>query len=392
MCAAPIETRGADPGEGSLGLIEQIASGFAIPRPVERIAPLGRGLINETFRVQAGPCDYVLQRLNPRVFPDPLQIMRNLQRLAAHATRHPPDDLHLPRLVPTHAGATALQDATGGIWRLMEFITNTISLPSLASPAQAREVGLLLGRFHSLLQTLPSDAMGITLPGFHETPGYLARLDACHATVDPGEQDDDLAACLGFVETHRELSRCLADAQAAGRIPVRIIHGDPKLDNMLFDSSDGRARALIDLDTVQPGLILHDIGDCLRSCCNRRGETAAGGGVCFDLDLAAPLLRAYAQQTRHWLLDAERNLIPNALALMPFELGLRFLTDHLDGNRYFKITEPHQNLRKAAVQFALVRDIEAKAESIQALVEDAFTTARQPLIQPGAHGDRPARP
>lgn len=157
-----------------------------------------------------------------------------------------------------------------------------------------------------------------------------------------------------------------------GLIPERVVHGDPKLDNLLFDAEGRRALAMIDLDTVQPGLTLHDIGDCLRSCCNRRGEFTSESHVAFDLDVCRPLLRAYADQTRELLVPAELALLFDAIRLIPFELGLRFLTDHLQGNRWFRVSAPGQNLAKARVQFALVTDIERKEGEIRAIIAACF--------------------
>jgi Ser/Thr protein kinase RdoA (MazF antagonist) len=165
----------------------------------------------------------------------------------------------------------------------------------------------------------------------------------------------------------------LEDARRLGRIPVRVVHGDPKLDNILFDRTRTRALALIDLDTVQPGLVHHDIGDCVRSCCNRSGESPEGEPRAeLDLDVFRDILGAYSAETRDLLTPAEIELVSDAVRLIPFELGLRFLTDHLEGDRYFKVGEPGQNLRRALVQFALVADIEGKEREIRRIVADGF--------------------
>jgi Ser/Thr protein kinase RdoA (MazF antagonist) len=145
---------------------------------------------------------------------------------------------------------------------------------------------------------------------------------------------------------------------------------------MLFSGHPAEACALIDFDTLQAGLILHDIGDCLRSCCNRRGEGQDPADVAsFDLDLAESILAGYAAQTATWLLASEIALVPEAMRLMPLELGLRFLTDHLEGDHYFKVAERGQNLRKARVQFALVLDIERKMTRIRDIVAHRFIAA-----------------
>nr|WP_093189091.1 aminoglycoside phosphotransferase family protein [Thiocapsa sp. KS1] len=359
----------------TLAALATIAEAFEIPSPVVAIEPYGRGLINDTFRVAAGGTRYVLQRINGAVFPDPLRIMSNIQALDRTARLHPDLGFRVPALIATRAGDAGLRAPDGSVWRLMTLIEDAVSLHRIEEPEQAREVGRLLGRFHTLLQSLPAEVLGVTLPGFHDTPAYLARFLSVLARLEGARNDPQIETGIRFALDRQALARRLADARDRGEIPVRVIHGDPKLDNILFDRDSGRALALIDLDTLQPGLILHDIGDCLRSCCNRSGESADGRtAVAFDLAVAEPILRAYAEQTRAWLSAEEIALIPEAIRLMPFELGLRFLTDHLEGDRYFKVAEPGENLRKAGIQFALVRDIEGKAEDIRAMVSHCFQT------------------
>ena len=360
------------PTHVSLG---SIVEAFEIASPVETIEPYGRGLINDTFRVSAGGTRYVLQRINGAVFPDPLRIMCNIQVLDRQARQQPDLGFRVPALIATRKGEAGLRASDGNVWRLMTLIEDAVGLPGIEDPEQACEIGRLLGRFHTLLQSLPAEALSVTLPGFHETPAYLARFLSVLARVEGARNDPQIETCVRFALDRQALATRLADARDRGEIPVRVIHGDPKLDNILFDRDSGRALALIDLDTLQPGLILHDIGDCLRSCCNRSGESADGRNrVAFDLAVAEPILHAYAEQTRAWLSPEEIALIPEAIRLMPFELGLRFLTDHLEGDRYFKVAEPGENLRKAGIQFALVTDIEVKVEDINTMVTRCFQT------------------
>ncbi|UHD18744.1 phosphotransferase enzyme family protein [Thiocapsa bogorovii] len=350
-----------------------IAEAFEIPSPVETVEPFGRGLINDTFRVAAGGVRCVLQRINGTVFPDPFRILSNIQALDRQARRHPDLGFRVPALIPTRAGDAGLRAPDGNVWRLMTMIEDTVGLPRVEHPDQAREVGRLLGRFHTLLQSLPPEALGVTLPGFHDTPAYRARFFSVLARIEGARDNPKVETCVRFAIERQALARRISNARDRGEIPVRVTHGDPKLDNILFDRDSGRAIALIDLDTLQPGLIPHDIGDCLRSCCNRSGESAHGRTqVMFDLAVAEPILQAYAEQTRAWLNPEEIALIPEAIRLMPFELGLRFLTDHLEGDRYFKVVEPGENLRKAEIQFALVADIESKAQDIEIMVNRFF--------------------
>jgi len=363
-----------------------ITARFALPAPTNRVERYGSGLINATFLVTAGDERYILQRINDRVFPAPDRIMGNLAVLGAHLAGRPDAGLRLPALLPARDGTPFVRADDGSVWRLMEFIADAAGLAEVADRRQAAEIGRILGRFHALTSDLAPEALAETLPGFHVTPHYLDRLSRVL-----GDLGADLCAqagpALAFVAPRRDGAAALEAARREGRVPTRVIHGDPKLDNILFDGAAGRAVSLIDLDTVQPGLWLYDLGDCLRSCCNRTGESPplADGperseptpaAARFDLDLCRAILAAYAQETRGLLAAAEIELLFAAIRLIPFELGVRFLTDHLEGNRYFRVAAPGQNLRKALVQFALVEDIEGKEPEIRDILAGCFGSRR----------------
>ena len=352
-----------------------LLAGFAVDGPVGPIEPLGKGLINLSFRVSAGGRDWVLQRLNGEVFAHPERIMANLRLLAGHGAQASALGLKIPALVPGRDGAPFVRAPDGGLWRLMELITDAVTLARLETEDQAREVGRVLGRFHRLAAELPREGLQVSLPGFHHTPTYLARhlraraLAKDLAHTDPAVLED----CLDRVDSRRDLAEVLESAYAQGRIAERVIHGDPKLDNILFDAAGGRALALIDLDTVQPGLIQQDLGDCLRSCCNRMGESPEGRArPAFDLGLCAAILGGYGQEAASLLRRGDIAVLYDSIRLLPFELALRFLTDHLEGDRYFRVDHRGQNLEKARTQLDLLADIEAKEPAIRRIIADAF--------------------
>jgi Ser/Thr protein kinase RdoA (MazF antagonist) len=171
------------------------------------------------------------------------------------------------------------------------------------------------------------------------------------------------------VEAREELAGVLERAKAAGVLPLRPIHGDPKVNNVLLDARSGEAIALVDLDTVKPGLVHYDIGDCLRSACNPLGEeTLTPEKVGFDLQLCAALLEGYGAAAGAILSDADHAYLYDAIRLLSFELGLRFFSDHLAGNVYFHTVRPGHNLDRALVQFHLTASIEAQEQEIRALL------------------------
>jgi len=340
--------------------------------PVE-VSPLGRGLINDTFLVRTdAPADsrVILQRLNREVFPAPCGIMANLRVLVEHVSRLrarqplPEGDIQLPRVYNTLDGGDCLADRRGDSWRALGFIENSINLDRLDDPRQAYQVGFCLGRFHALTHDLPAEHMLDTLPGFHIAPGYLRELDLL-AMSGGVASAPDVALWLDFIDGQREAIGVLEQAKAAGDLMERVMHGDPKLDNVLFHRETGSALALVDLDTVKPGLIHYDIGDCARSCCARY----SGSQVGFDLGLCEALLAGYVDQTRHLLTAADYELLYAAIRLIPLELGIRFLTDHLRGNRYFKVRYSGQNLEKAADRFRLTADIERQERALRRLIQ-----------------------
>ncbi len=348
----------------------RIAAEFALDGAITDVRTHGGGLINDTFLVTtANRQQVILQRLNTQVFPHPEWILDNLRALLDHAARQDSHDLQLPALCRARDGRDYVTDNEGGFWRALEFIPDTRSLATLGNPEQAHAVGLALARFHRLLHDLPVNRLHTTLPGFHITPGYLRHFDDVLQDSVTGHSIA-LRDALEFVEEHRELAGVLERARTSGQLVQRPTHGDPKLDNFLFNRDGGQVVALIDLDTVQPGLVQVDVADCLRSCCNRAGESPADlFAVRFDLDMAAAILRGYLGEAREFLDSTDSEHLYDAIRLIPFELGLRFLTDHFAGDVYFKVAQPGQNLLRARAQFRLTEDIERHEGALRRLIE-----------------------
>ena len=345
------------------------ALNFFLPgQAVRSLSPLGAGNINHTWLVvpeQGQPL--VLQRLHPQVFTDPQAVMANMRLVTRHlAAADPPITF---RLRTSPDGADCFVDAAGCCWRLLSHIGPARTLaPPLTAP-QVRAIGGLLGRFHRLVADLDPDSLADPLPDFHITPRYLAQYD----TLDPRRppRNELERFCADTIETHRSGAGSLEAAR--DRLRLQVIHGDPKSTNVLFAADEDRAIALIDLDTVKPGLLLHDLGDCLRSCCNRLGEEGEQGeGELFAADLFRALLAGYRGTAGDLLGPADRSFLVESARLISYELGLRFFTDHLAGDRYFTITRPAQNLHRAAVQFRLHASILRQRSALDALVASLF--------------------
>ena len=357
---------------------QDAANAFDLGGAIHDVRPHGQGLINDTFVITTKTGRRViLQRINHHVFSEPERIMNNLRTLLAHvqqrptAGKNPARDLCLPEIITARDGKDFVKDANGEFWRALSFIENTRTLEAITNTQQAEEAGFALGRFHALIHDLDPARLHTTLPGFHDTPRYLARFTEAARLKRETHDNTELRHCLAFVETHRHLADALEAPRREGKLPVRPVHGDTKLNNFLFDIDSGQAVSLIDLDTVQPGLIHYDIGDCLRSCANTAGESPGDiGAVRFDLDICQSLLKSYFTEARSFLTPQECHAIYDGICLVPFELGLRFLTDQLEGNRYFKTEWPGQNLHRAQTQFALTDSIEKAEKKIRRMIRD----------------------
>lgn len=357
-------------------LEQDIAGQFIPDGKISAIRPHGHGLINDTFvvTVDSGR-QVILQRINRHVFPHPERIMENLRALGEHMRQRTAADnaatrtLQLPAILPARDGRDFVIDAEGGFWRAQEFIEHTRTLDTIIDTTQAGEVGRTLGRFHALIHDLDPARLHRTLPGFHDAPGYFAHFLRASARPRRTAASSELLHGLAFVEARWNLTRVLERGRREGKLVTRPIHGDTKLNNFLFDTRTGKAVSLIDLDTVQPGLIHYDIGDCLRSCANPAGESPPDPGtVRFDLDIGRALLENYLAETGRFLTRHDYDYLYDAIRLVPFELGLRFLTDHLEGDHYFKTEWPGQNLYRALVQFRLTAGIETSEQALKSLI------------------------
>jgi Ser/Thr protein kinase RdoA (MazF antagonist) len=346
--------------------LRAIASRFDLGGELAAIEPLGRGLINDTYLVTiaSGTSRAVLQRINRRAFPQPEAVMQNMTAVLAHAARGPAGRdgravLRFPALYRTRTGGTHVVDEAGEVWRAMTFIDNTRILARLENSEQATEVGRAMGRFHAVIRDLDPRLLTDSRPDYHDTPRHLQKLDQALDGAETRLRDNaEVRRWLEFVDERRSGVDAVERPLRAGLIPRRPIHGDTKLDNFLFDA-----------DTIRPGIVHHDIADCLRSCCNVAGESpAAAQAVRYDMGLGRSILQGYFETAAAPKGDIEVDHLYQAVRLIPFELGMRFLTDYLGGNRYFKTEFTGQNLLRAATQFRLVADIERQRPQIEDVI------------------------
>lgn len=341
--------------------------------PGAHYVPLTGGHINTSYHVTlpGRPDSWLLQRLNLLVFPDGAAVLRNMARVTGHlaraaAARGEDPSRTVLSLLPTTEDEPGIQTVDGAWWRLLGFIPGACAVEHATAPEQAFEAGRGFGRFHALMADYGGAALEETLPGFHDT---ARRFDALTRAV-VAAAEDRLAATVHEVEfavSRRHLATQLTGALAAGVLPGRIAHNDAKIANVLLEADSGRALAVVDLDTVMPGTPLFDVGDLIRSL---TGTTPEDHPDPKDVEVRPAYFAALAEGFlgQGGLGAAERERFLTAGLVITYEQGLRFLTDYLEGDRYYRTSRPGQNLDRARVQFALVRALEAHRPALEQLV------------------------
>jgi Ser/Thr protein kinase RdoA (MazF antagonist) len=361
-----------------------MASKFEVAGRLVTVVPTGSGNVNDTFlaifRTTFSEERFILQRLNLNVFPSPADVMHNMRLITEHVHTRLESELddadriwQLPRVIPTRDGQDYAVDDDGECWRAISLIASATAYDHVRSPEHAHEVGYVLGQFQRLISDVAPERLRDTLPGFHITPTYLDALDEALLTEEGKlrlSSSSSAGWCLRFINERREWCSVLEDAYEAGQIAHRPIHGDPKVANVMIDDMTGKGTSLIDLDTVKPGLVHYDFGDCLRSCCNSLGEeTLELGKVVFDLDLCEAIVRGYMSFGREFLTSNEVALQYDSIRLLAFELGVRFFSDYVAGDPYFKTKEEGQNLKRAMVQLRLCESIETREGAIRRILD-----------------------
>jgi Ser/Thr protein kinase RdoA (MazF antagonist) len=356
------------------------AARFQSPGSVLDVRAYGKGNIHDTYLVTVDSMKevhFILQRINTKVFCHPELLMANMRVVTEHVRQRLHDASlqsqcrwEMPRVLPAQDGKDLWIDQDGSCWRAISFIEAAQPFDTVQDVEHAGEIGFALGMFHHLLADLPSDRLVDTLEGFHIAPRYLRHFDDVMARSCP-ESTPEVRYALEFIDRRRDVVDVLEQAKAQGKLSLRAIHGDPKVNNIMMDTATRRAVAMVDLDTVKPGLIHYDIGDCLRSCCNPLGEDLEQWErVTFEPEFCRAILKGYLSLGRGFLAESDYAYLFDAVHLIAFELGLRFMTDYLEGNVYFKVSRHDHNLFRALVQFKLTESIEAQASAIQGIIQD----------------------
>jgi len=361
--------------------LKAIATEFQCPGTVQAVVPYGTGHINDTYAAtfdQDGRSTrYILQRINHDVFTQPVQVMTNVARVTEHlrgqllASGADDIDRRTLTLIPTCEDNTFHVDEDGNHWRMYIFIEGAKTYDELESTDQAYEAAKAFGLFMKQLADLPGGPLVETIPGFHDT---RSRFDVLQAAIDADvcNRAAQVADEIAFANTREPIVDRLLDLQRAGKIPLVTTHNDTKLNNVMLDDVTGEGICVIDLDTVMPGLSLYDFGDMVRTAMRPCPEDETDlSKVVGRVDMFEAITRGYLAAAGDALNATEIDCLAFSSRLITFEIGIRFLTDYLQGDVYFKTHRDGHNLDRARVQFGMVSSMEAQEEKMESAVQQA---------------------
>ena len=359
-------------------VIQEVLSAYDFPATLLGAVRYGQGHINDTFCVICQPQEgdairFILQGLSSAAFPRPAELMENFVGITSYLREkviaNGGDPLRETlSLVKTRDGKDFYTDANGKVWRLTPFIEGTECYQA-ATPELFEASARCFGRFQYMLQGYPAETLHETIVNFHNTEDrynkFLAALEA-----DKMGRAKDVQAEIEFVTSRKADCSVALQALRDGILPLRVTHNDTKLNNILIDRATGEGICVIDLDTTMPGLSMNDFGDSIRFGANHSKEDEKDlSKVNFDIELYEAYTRGFIQGANGGLTEAELKYLPWGARLMTLECGIRFLTDYLDGDNYFRIHYPEQNLDRCRTQFKLVKDMEEQWDAMAAVIE-----------------------
>lgn len=352
---------------------DSAAQGFQVAGEFIGAAPFGTGHINDSYRVMfregSFHRSFLLQRINTRVFTDPAALMQNMERVTSHIARQvanaPDHDRRVLAPIPSKDNLSFHIDANGGYWRMMPFIEGAQALERIESPRQAFHVAVAFGRFQQQLASLPPPRLNDTIPDFHNTSKRFETLERAIESDDANRVQFTMPE-IAFALERKAIASVLLEAE----LPERIAHNDTKSSNILLDDVTGEGLCVIDLDTVMPGLALYDFGDMVRSMASSAAEDERDlSRIELQFPIFEALVRGYLETAGDLLSVREKQFLTFSGKLITFENGLRFLSDYLSGDLYYKVHREGHNLDRCRAQFKLVESIESQEERMNRLVE-----------------------
>lgn len=357
--------------------LKDVCSKFSIYGDFVDAAPYGSGHINDTFAVIYGQggteVRYILQRINHNIFKNPPSLMDNIRRVTEHIGRKiagdPSSSRRVLTLIPTTDGMPFHRDGAGNYWRTYIFVEKADTFNIIENAGQAFEAAKAFGRFQKNLVDLTGPRLSETIPDFHNTVQRFKNLEKA-VSEDKANRAKSVEKEIKFAFDRKGISEKLLKLNAQGLVPERITHNDTKLNNVLIDRGTGEGVCVIDLDTVMPGLALYDFGDLVRTSTSPAAEDEKDlSKISMQMHMFEALVKGYLGGTENFLVKDETANLAFSGKLITFEIGLRFLTDFLEGDVYFKIHREGHNLDRCRTQFKLVQSIEDQEDEMNSLVE-----------------------
>ena len=359
--------------------IDEAIANFRFEGTLIEQRPYGNGHINDTFLLtfdigEMGRLRVILQCMNKSIFTKPVELMENVLGVTSYLRKKIIENGGDPEretlnVIRTVANRPYFVDSQGDYWRAYKFIEGATSYDQVETPEDFYQSAVSFGNFQRLLADYPAETLHETIVGFHDTKARFATFkkaveeDVCGRVASVQKEID-------FVLAHEDVANVFGDMLANGELPLRVTHNDTKLNNIMIDDKTGKGICVIDLDTVMPGLAMNDFGDSIRFGASTAAEDEQDlSKVSCDMELFDVYAKGFIEGCGGKLTQKEIEMMPMGAKVMTFECGMRFLTDHLQGDTYFKIHRDKHNLDRCRTQFKLVEDMEAKWDTMQEIIK-----------------------
>ena len=359
---------------------ESIASKFQMEGAFIQGEPFGCGHINDTYalyfkQASARPVRYILQRMNESIFRNIEELMQNIASVTSFLSEQVKCEggnaqREVLQIIKTTDGGLYYRDNRGNCYRAFLFVEDTVCLQTIEKPEQFYQAAKAFGKFQRQLHAFPAETLFETIPHFHDTRDRY-RLFTEAVARDTAGRAKSVQKEIDFIRMREKDTGVLLDLLENKQLPLRVTHNDTKLNNVLLDHKTGKGICVIDLDTVMPGLIHYDFGDSIRYGASTAAEDETDlSKVSMSLELFAAFSKGFLEECGQSLTETERTYLPFGAKLMTLECGMRFLTDYLNGDTYFKIHREHHNLDRCRTQLRLVEDMEKKEEKMAAIIRE----------------------
>ncbi|MDC7290291.1 aminoglycoside phosphotransferase family protein [Blautia schinkii] len=359
-------------------ILKEVIGAFSLDGELKECIPFGSGHINDTFRLtfseNGSDKRYILQRMNKSIFTKPVELMENISGVTSWLKKKIEEaggdvERETLNLVSTRDGNPYYVDSQGDYWRVYIFIEGATCFDLVENDNDFYQSAVAFGHFQRLLADYPAETLHETIVDFHNTVDRFRKFKAA-VDADPCKRAEGVQKEIQFVLDREALAHTLCDMQEQGELPLRVTHNDTKLNNIMIDDKTGAAICVIDLDTVMPGLSVNDFGDSIRFGASTGAEDEQDlSKVSCNLHLYEVYVKGFIEGCAGALTDLELEMLPMGAILMTFECGMRFLTDYLEGDHYFKIHREGHNLDRCRTQFKLVSDMEEKLPQMKDIVE-----------------------